>query len=76
MEMRFLEAAEAFLSSGRDLLPFAPFPAATDREAYEALPDALKQEIIAEGEKYWAFLSSHSCYRFHGIQAHRKPDKL
>lgn len=55
MEMRFLEAAEAFLSSGRDLLPFAPFPAATDREAYEALPEALKQEIIAEGEKVLAF---------------------
>ena len=55
MEMRFLEAAEAFLSSGRDLLPFAPFPAATDREAYEALPDALKQEIIAEGEKVLGF---------------------
>ena len=55
MEMRFLEAAEAFLSSGRDLLPFAPFPAATDREAYEALPDALKQEIIAEGENVLGF---------------------
>ena len=33
MEMRFLEAAEAFLSSGKALLPFVPFPAANDRKA-------------------------------------------
>lgn len=50
MEMRFKEAAEKFLDSGADLLEFCPFPPASDRTAYEQLPNRLRQKLVAHGE--------------------------
>lgn len=50
MEMRFKEAAEIFLKSGADLLEFRPFPTASDRAAYEQLPEQLRKKLIAQGE--------------------------
>ncbi|MCM1189959.1 MAG: heparinase II/III-family protein [bacterium] len=50
MEMRYKEAAEAFLTEGRDLLEFRPFPAAWQREAWERLPEPLRTRLIAQGE--------------------------
>lgn len=32
MEMRFKEAAEAFLEKGTDLLEFRPFPCSSDQD--------------------------------------------
>lgn len=49
MEKRFQETAEKFQG---ELQAFRPFPCAADREAYEGLPAHIRQEIIAEGEKY------------------------
>lgn len=51
METKFKDTAEAFLSSGKELQPFRPFPGASCREAYEALPAALRQRLIAMGEE-------------------------
>lgn len=45
-----------------DLLPFTPFPKATERSFYEALPTPVKEEIIKEGETYLGF-------RYPSIQA-------
>lgn len=50
MEMRFKETAERFISDGGKLLPFHPFPSADQRDAYHALPQELKQELIILGE--------------------------
>lgn len=50
MEMRFKEAAEAFLQKGTDLQAFRPFPCITDRAAYAQLPVPLKKKLLAEGE--------------------------
>lgn len=50
MEMCFKEAAENFLDSGADLLEFCPFPPASDRSAYEQLPNRLRQKLVAHGE--------------------------
>ena len=50
MEMRFKETAEKFLSDGGKLLPFQPFPRIDQRDAYQALPQNLKQELINLGE--------------------------
>lgn len=47
IEKRFLETAKAFHGSCR---PFQPFPKAADREAYEALPAALKKRLVQVGE--------------------------
>lgn len=62
MEMRFKEAASAFLETGRELQPFRPFPAAEDREAYGLLPEDLKARLISQGEKYL-------CYPYPPIRA-------
>ena len=51
MEMRFKKAAEAFLSTGRELQPFHPFPPAFMRAEYEKLPSELRQELIRGGEE-------------------------
>lgn len=50
MEMRFKETAEKFLSSGKSLLPFHPFPRADKRTAYEELPSDLTRQLISHGE--------------------------
>ena len=50
MEMYFKETAEQFIAGNKALLPFHPFPKASEREAYETLPDGLKQNLIALGE--------------------------
>lgn len=50
MEMRFKETAEEFLSGGGSLRPFRPFPKADQRDAYQALPQKLRQELIRLGE--------------------------
>lgn len=55
MEMYFKQAAEAFLSEGKKLQPFRPFPPASCREAYEALSPWLKQKVIAMGEDYLGY---------------------
>lgn len=49
MEMRFQEIADDWNGKIKD---FAPYPKATDREAYEQLPEELKEEIVKEGENY------------------------
>lgn len=51
MERKWKDTAEVFLSSGKELQPFCPFPRASCREAYEALPAALRQKLIAMGEE-------------------------
>ena len=53
MEMRFKETAEAFLSKGGSLVPFRPFPSAEQRDAYQTLPQKLKQELIMLGEAFF-----------------------
>ena len=50
MEMRFKEAADQFLESGKKLAAFRPFPTISDRAAYEQLPDVVRQELVSEGE--------------------------
>lgn len=55
IEMRFLEAAESFLSKGGMLLPFCPFPTASQREAYDKLPSWLKQKVISMGEAFLGY---------------------
>ena len=55
MEMRFKEAAAAFLSTGKTLGSFTPFPAATDRDFYENLPEELTRGLIRQGEKYLGY---------------------
>lgn len=52
MEMRVSDIARKFDSA---FIAFCPFPAATDREAYETLPAHIKQEIVAEGERYLGY---------------------
>lgn len=49
MNMKLKEIAESF--DGR-LKSFLPFPKASQRDAYEKLPESLKETIIREGEKY------------------------
>ena len=51
MEMRFQEAANAFLATGRELTAFHPFPSARERKAYERLPGELKERLIKQGEE-------------------------
>lgn len=51
MEMRFQEAANAFLATGRELTAFHPFPSARERKAYEQLPGELKERLIKQGEE-------------------------
>lgn len=51
MEMRFKEAAEAFLEKGTDLLEFRPFPCSSDQAAFEQLPLPLKKKLLAQGEE-------------------------
>lgn len=51
MEMRFREAADAFLTTGRELSVFHPFPTACERKAYEELPEELKIRLIKQGEE-------------------------
>jgi len=55
MEMRFKEAAAAFLSSGKRLQPFRPFPPASCREAYDPLPSWLRQKVLALGKDCLGF---------------------
>lgn len=55
MEMRFLEAAETFLSKNGTLLPFRPFPTASQREEYVKLPSWLKQKVISIGENFLGY---------------------
>lgn len=50
MEMKWKEAAEAFLAAGRDLQEFRPFPSADQRSAWAALPGALRRRLISCGE--------------------------
>lgn len=50
MEMRFLDTAKKFLESGARLLPFSPFPPASDRAAYDDLLSELKKRLTAAGE--------------------------
>ncbi len=50
MNMYFKETAEKFLTSNKSLLPFAPFPRASEREPYESLPSELRANLIASGE--------------------------
>lgn len=50
MESRFQEAAAAFDAQHKDLKEFLPFPSASDRNAFDCLPKALKQRLIAHGE--------------------------
>ncbi len=52
METRFQQAATHFLSSKRELLPFAPFPKASKRKDYEELPEELKEDLIRQGEAH------------------------
>lgn len=52
MEMRFKETADNYLERVNGLQPFSPFPRASDRAAWEHLPDALKKQLITLGEKY------------------------
>ena len=52
MEMRFRDVAANWHG---ELLDFAPYPKATDREAYEQLPEGLKEEIVKEGEAYLGY---------------------
>ena len=47
IEKRFLETAKAFCGNSH---PFQPFPKATDRKAYEALPPALKERLVQAGK--------------------------
>lgn len=51
MEMRFKEAAEAFLAEGRDLTEFHPYPASAERDAWEKLPRELRERLISHGEE-------------------------
>ena len=51
MEFQFRNVADQFIASGKKLLPFKPFPRASERNAYDALPDSLKENLIALGEK-------------------------
>jgi len=51
MEFQFKSTAEQFLTSGKELLYFKPFPKASERDAYNALPHSLKANLIALGEK-------------------------
>ena len=53
--MRFLKAAETFLAKNEPLSPFHPFPAASQREAYETLPSRLSQKVISLGESYLGY---------------------
>ena len=55
IEMHFLEAAEIFLSQKGALLPFRPFPAASQREEYDKLPSWLKQKVISMGEDFLGY---------------------
>lgn len=50
MEMRFREAVNSYLSEGKNLKAFRPFPPADERSAYEQLPPELKERLIAQGE--------------------------
>ena len=50
MEMRFLDTAKNFLESGTKLLPFSPFPPASNRAAYDGLPAELKERLTTAGE--------------------------
>ena len=50
MESRFQEAANIFFGKNMELQSFHPCPAATDRKAYNQLPEELKKRLIAEGE--------------------------
>lgn len=47
IEKHFLETAKSFQGECR---PFQPFPRAADREAYEAFPSVLKEQLIHAGE--------------------------
>ena len=47
IEKRFLETAKAFHGNCR---PFHPFPKASDRRDYEALPTTLKERLVQAGE--------------------------
>lgn len=49
MEMQCKKAAEGFTKA---LKKFAPFPKASEREAYEALSPALRECIIKEGDAF------------------------
>lgn len=52
MEMRFKDIAATFNGDFQD---FCPFPNATNREAYEKLPEHIKQEILSEGESFLGY---------------------
>ncbi len=47
IEKRFLETAKTFHGYFRN---FTPFPKASDREAYNALPEILKERLVQRGE--------------------------
>lgn len=51
MDRHFKNTAENFLKNEGRLAPFIPFPKASDRKAYEALPYALKHTLIRMGEE-------------------------
>ncbi len=52
METRFEDTARQYAGA---LLPFRPFPAAPDRRSYEALPEALRKNILEEGERFLGY---------------------
>lgn len=62
MEMRYLQTAEQFLSENIPMKEWKPFAAATNREAYEALPADYREKMIARGE-------AHICRPFPALRA-------
>lgn len=50
MESRFQDAADSFFAQNKELQDFLPFPAASDKKAYEKLPKEIRERLIAEGE--------------------------
>ena len=50
MEKYFYKKADEYIASNQVLMPFHPFPKASERDAYDALPESLKQTLIALGE--------------------------
>ena len=59
MEMRFKEAAENYCRTEKSFTPFIPFMPAADRDFYESLPDDLRTDLTAQGEKYLNYSYPH-----------------
>lgn len=54
-EISFLSAAKEFISGGQKLLPFRPFPAASQREEYDRLPSWLREKVLSLGESFLGY---------------------